>query len=59
MHKLYVTIYDTTATSTSTEWFYDNEIQSCIWQFDTSKAFDRINHWKMFKPLILRDVSVV
>ena len=32
MHKLYVTTYYTITTTTSTAWFYDNEILFCIWQ---------------------------
>ena len=32
MHKLYVTTYYTITTTTSTAWFYDNEIQFCIWR---------------------------
>ena len=26
---------------------------------DASKAFDRINHWTMFKKLSLRDVPII
>ena len=37
--------------------YYNSPVYTCF--LDASKAFDRINHWTMFKQLILRDVPVI
>ena len=37
--------------------YYNSPVYTCF--LDASKAFDRINHWMMFKQLILRDVPVL
>ena len=37
--------------------YYNSPVYTCF--LDASKAFDRINHWTMFKQLILRDVPVL
>ena len=37
--------------------YYNNPVYTCF--LNASKAFDRYNHWTMFKKLILRDVPIV
>ena len=37
--------------------YYNSPVYTCF--LDASKAFDRINHWTMFKKLILRDVPII
>ena len=37
--------------------YYNSTVYTCF--LDSSKAFDRINHWTMFKQLILRNVPVL
>ena len=37
--------------------FQNSPVYACF--LDASKAFDRINHWTMFKKLILRDVPII
>ena len=37
--------------------YYNSLVYTCF--LDASKAFDRINHWTMFKQLIPRDVPVL
>ena len=34
--------------------YYNSPVYTCF--LDAYKAFDRINHWTMFKKLIIRDV---
>ena len=37
--------------------YYSSPVYPCF--LDASKAFDRINHWTMFKQLILRNVPSI
>ena len=37
--------------------YYNSPVYSCF--LDASKAFDRVNHWTMFKKLILRGVPII
>ena len=37
--------------------YYSSPVYTCF--LDASKAFDRINHWTMFKQLILRNVPSI
>ena len=37
--------------------YYNSPVYTC--SLDASKAFDRINHWTMFKQIILRNVPVL
>ena len=37
--------------------YYNSPVYTCF--LDASKAFDRVNHWTMFKKLILRGVPII
>ena len=37
--------------------YYNKPVYTCF--LDASKAFDRVNHWTMFKKLILRGVPII
>ena len=36
---------------------YKNPVYSCF--LDASKAYDRVNHWTLFKKLVRRGISVI
>ena len=37
--------------------YYNSPLYSCF--LDATKAFDRLNHWTLFKQLILRDAPII